>query len=83
LLGYVTHLVLDEAASVDLLGRRVKRSFGTALKPISLRFWPGTLVLLGLAVVLIGIAPDPNALLRLVAQLGIGTAGWAAHWPRW
>jgi hypothetical protein len=83
LLGYVTHLVLDEAASVDLLGRRVKRSFGTALKPISLRFWPGTLVLLGLAVVLIGLAPDPNALLGLVAQLGIETAGWAAHWPRW
>jgi hypothetical protein len=34
--GYLTHLTLDEMASVDLLGNRVRRSFGTALKPFSL-----------------------------------------------
>lgn len=33
--GYVMHLVLDEISSVDLVGARVKRSFGTALKIIS------------------------------------------------
>ena len=35
-LGYLTHLCLDELASVDLLNHRVRRSFGTALKPFSL-----------------------------------------------
>jgi hypothetical protein len=33
--GYLTHLILDELYSVDLLNRRIKRSFGTALKPFS------------------------------------------------
>jgi len=35
-IGYLTHLCLDEVASLDLLGARVKRSFGTALKPFSI-----------------------------------------------
>ncbi len=35
-LGYLTHLCLDEIASVDLFNHRVKRSFGTALKPFSI-----------------------------------------------
>jgi membrane-bound metal-dependent hydrolase YbcI (DUF457 family) len=29
-LGYLTHLVLDEVYSVDLVNRRMKKSFGTA-----------------------------------------------------
>jgi membrane-bound metal-dependent hydrolase YbcI (DUF457 family) len=31
-IGYLTHLILDEIYSVDLKNRRIKRSFGTALK---------------------------------------------------
>lgn len=31
-LGFILHLVLDEMFSVDFMGRRLKRSFGTALK---------------------------------------------------
>ena len=31
-MGYMVHLVLDEIYSVDVLGTRIKRSFGTALK---------------------------------------------------
>ena len=83
LVGYVTHLVLDEVASVDLLGRQVKRSFGTALKPASLRAWPASLGLLGLAVLLVGLAPDPGALFALLGRLGVEVGALAAHWPRW
>lgn len=32
ILGFLSHLVLDEWCSVDLVGRRVNRAFGTALK---------------------------------------------------
>lgn len=83
LLGYVTHLVLDEVASVDLLGRQVKRSFGTALKPLSLRSWPASLLLAGLAVALAGLAPDPQPLFALLGRVGLQTELLAAHWPRW
>jgi hypothetical protein len=47
-LGYLTHLCLDELASVDLLGNRLKRSLGTAFKPFSLAApWGSTLMLAG------------------------------------
>ena len=35
-LGYLTHLCLDEIYSVDIFNTRIRRSFGTALKPFSL-----------------------------------------------
>jgi len=83
LLGYLTHLTMDEMASVDLLDRKIKRSFGTALKPLSLRAWPWSLVLIGVVVVLIGLTPDPTPVLAGVSQLGIETERLAALWPRW
>jgi len=83
LIGYLTHLVLDEVASVDLFDKRIKRSFGTALKPFSLRAWPGSLVLLGLLTVLIGLSPDPAPVLAAIDHIGLRSHAVAAHWPRW
>ncbi len=83
LLGYLTHLILDEMASVDLLDRRVKRSFGTALKPLSLRAWPWSLVLVGLVVLLIGLTPDPAPVLAGLGEFCVSVEPLAAHWPRW
>jgi len=31
-LGYIVHLILDELFSIDLTGRKIKKSFGSALK---------------------------------------------------
>ena len=36
-LGYLTHLSLDEIYSVDIFNSRLRRSFGTALKPLVFR----------------------------------------------
>lgn len=83
LLGYLTHLLLDEIASVDLFDRRVKRSFGTALKPLSLKAWPASLSLIGVLYVQIGLTPDPAPVLAAVGRLGIETQLLAAVWPRW
>jgi hypothetical protein len=83
LLGYLTHLLLDEFASVDLFDRRVKRSFGTALKPLSLNAWPASLCLIGVLYVQIGLTPDPAPILAAVSRLGIQTQPLAAVWPRW
>ncbi len=44
-LGYLVHLLLDEMFSVDLLNRRLKLSFGSALKIASLKYWRATLLM--------------------------------------
>lgn len=60
-LGYLTHLVLDELYSVNLLNARVKRSFGTALKPLSLRApWASMLMVVAVAAMAYT-APRPAA----------------------
>ena len=43
--GFAVHLILDELFSVDLLNRRIKRSFGSAFKLVSLKYWRASLVL--------------------------------------
>jgi hypothetical protein len=63
-LGYFTHLCLDELASVDLLGNRVKRSFGTALKPFSTAApWASAIMLAG-AIALAYAAPTFTPVMR-------------------
>lgn len=60
-LGYAVHLLLDELFSVDLFNRRLKRSFGSALKPLSLQQWPASLLLLACCVALYASLPPPQA----------------------
>lgn len=68
LLGYIVHLVLDELYSVDLLNHTVKRSFGTALKPLSLSSWPASLLLGALTLALIVILPHPDVIWTRVSD---------------
>ena len=35
--GFLTHLILDELYSVDVMDTRIKASFGTALKPVDFK----------------------------------------------
>ncbi len=50
-MGYLTHLILDEAYSVDVMNRHIKTSFGTALKLIDGRH-PRQTAAMALALVL-------------------------------
>ena len=61
-IGYLAHLVLDEACGVDLLGVRTKRSFGTALKPWSLRDPASSLAMAAAVALSLWLAPttDPS-----------------------
>lgn len=45
-LGYLVHLCLDEINSVDLLNNRMKKSFGTALKLISVKNIKSSIVMM-------------------------------------
>lgn len=48
-LGYLIHLVLDELYSVDFTGVRIKRSFGSAIKPLDAQQLPASCLVLFVA----------------------------------
>jgi len=70
-LGYLTHLCLDEIAGVDLRNNRIKRSFGTALKPFSIASPPASVAMLLGTLVLFYLAPSTAPLVA---------AAKAFHW---
>ena len=70
-IGYVTHLCLDEIASVDLLNSRVKRSFGTALKPFSASSLSASGLMLIALLVLIYCAPSFDPVLVAANERGL------------
>ncbi|MCE8026737.1 MULTISPECIES: metal-dependent hydrolase [Halomonadaceae] len=72
-LGFVIHLALDEIYSVDLTGARIKRSFGTALKPLDIQSPGNSLAMLMAGMALLPWLPAWSALLELLAQ---GVALW-------
>jgi membrane-bound metal-dependent hydrolase YbcI (DUF457 family) len=63
--GYMVHLTLDEVYSVDLGNRRVKKSFGTALKFYKLRTQTDKLqniIIYAMLIFLFSLAPDTTML---------------------
>ncbi len=71
--GYVLHLLLDEIYSVDFMGVRVKRSFGTAFKILDISHpSPGFLAMLITAVLWIW-TPGVE---QLVARFAAITIDW-------
>ena len=58
LVGFLTHLVLDEMYSVDVLGNHIKKSFGTAFKPIDMRNPVGSAAMAAAAVALLLLTPS-------------------------
>jgi len=66
--GYIVHLLLDEIYSIDWAGRRVKRSFGTALKFWSRSNWIATILLYAACAGLYFISPNPRSFLNAVTQ---------------
>lgn len=56
-LGFITHLILDEIYSVDVMDTRVKASFGTALKLFDRRYPYASLGMLAATVAVLSITP--------------------------
>ncbi len=50
-LGYLVHLILDEIYSVDFTGVRIKRSFGSALKPLDMQQLPASCLVIFISLV--------------------------------
>lgn len=60
--GFMTHLLLDEIFSVNALGLRMKKSFGTALKVYDKNNHMGSIVLYALVIILFFIIPIESEL---------------------
>ncbi|MDD5273252.1 MAG: metal-dependent hydrolase [Methylovulum sp.] len=56
--GFIVHLLLDEAYSVDLSNKRLKKSFGTALKLFHYRDLSASFLLLTATLVMALLAPS-------------------------
>lgn len=60
-IGFLVHLALDEIYSVDVADRRLKNSFGTALKLADRRYPYATAGMAGALALAVWLAPSPNA----------------------
>ncbi len=65
-MGYLVHLSLDELYSVDLMNNRLKKSFGTALKLISLNNIKASILMSLLTLSLYSVCPDANPFISRV-----------------
>jgi membrane-bound metal-dependent hydrolase YbcI (DUF457 family) len=63
--GFLTHLILDELYSVDVMDTRIKASFGTALKLVDTKHW-GHSTAMAAATVLAFMLTPPTNLARAV-----------------
>ena len=68
--GYVLHLALDEIYSVDFTGMKIKRSFGSALKPIDTDRLPASCVVLFAALVAWFWTPEIGPFLEAWSDIG-------------
>ncbi len=76
--GYTVHLAMDELWSVDFSGARIKRSFGTALKPVDLQRLPGSIAIVGITLLAWFWTPPTQTALDTARALA---RGWrAALW---
>ncbi|OZG69739.1 hypothetical protein BTA51_29380 [Hahella sp. CCB-MM4] len=67
--GYMVHLILDECYAVNLADMEFKRSFGTALKPVSIQNWWASGIFLAIAVYCAIQLPPPHKLHQEVIVL--------------
>jgi len=74
LVGFLTHLTLDEIYSVDVMDTRIKASFGTALKLIDGKHLGHTSVMAAAAVIAFVLAPSIKPFATSIAQRPVWTA---------
>jgi LexA-binding, inner membrane-associated putative hydrolase len=72
--GYLTHLVLDELYSVDVMDTRLKASFGTAIKLIDIHNWKHSVAMAVMTVGLAMIVPSPATFVEGVTSPALWTS---------
>lgn len=72
-IGFIVHLVLDEAYSVDVMDTRIKASFGTALKLIDSRHLGHTAIMALAALLALKMAPSTDAFVSGISSRSLWT----------
>lgn len=72
-IGYCTHLILDELYSVDLMDRRIKASFGTALKLYDRRYPAGTAGMMVATLLMAFMAPSVHPFVQGISSRDLWT----------
>lgn len=67
-LGYLQHLILDEIYSVDVMNRRIKSSFGTALKIFDSRYRAASAAMAAAAALALYMTPPANTFMEGITQ---------------
>ena len=71
--GFLSHLLLDELFSVDLMGKRLKASFGSAMKFIDARNVGDTSLIAVLTVIAFLLTPPSNAFVNGITSQKLWT----------
>lgn len=82
LIGFLVHLALDEIYSVDVADRRLKNSFGTALKLFDRRHPYATAGMAAALALAVWLAPPPNAFISGLSSRDMWTGLSADLLPR-
>jgi hypothetical protein len=67
-IGYLTHLILDEIYSVDVMGAHIKKSFGTALKLVDARHPAASSAMVVAAVLLLFLTPPTHTFVEGISS---------------
>lgn len=67
-LGFILHLILDEVYSVDFMGKRLKRSFGTALKLLDFKDKTSSAIIISGIIGLWFVTPDARAFIDTITS---------------
>lgn len=71
--GFLTHLILDEIYSVDVMDTRIKASFGTALKLVDTRNWKATTAMAAATAMALYVAPSPQTFVNGMSSKNMWT----------
>ena len=74
MIGYLTHLTLDEMYSVDVMDTRIKSSFGTALKLIDTRHWGASVAMAAACALAVMVSPPTKMFVDGVSSKDMWTS---------
>jgi hypothetical protein len=66
--GFIIHLLLDELYSVDFINRRIKRSFGTALKIVDTKQWVLSSIIIIIGIISFWFTPNSKEFLDIISS---------------
>lgn len=81
-IGYLVHLILDEMYSVDITGRRIKASFGTAMKFTDNRYPTAAVAMAAATALVLVFAPSPKMFVDGISSRDMWSGLHQRMWPQ-